>query len=169
MPMKMISASKGFSLIEVLIAVVVLAIGLLGMASLMLTSMQSNQNAAERSAATVLSYDLIERMRGNPDQIALYVGNIGDPSSLLNPCDEADACNGGMNAAELAGFDVLTWSNQLQANLPGATATVQALPNNQYCIAVFWPQTQSGMTAANTTACGTDANGRGFTSLQVTL
>lgn len=169
MSMSKICHSNGFSLIEVLIAVVVLAIGLLGMASLMLTSMQSNQNAAERSTATVLSYDLIERMRGNPDQLARYVGDIGNPSTLLDPCDGAGACNGGMNATELADFDVLTWSNQLQATLPGATATVQALPNNEYCIAVFWPQTQTGMVDATSTACGTDANGRAFTTLQVTL
>lgn len=169
MPMKSPHSTQGFSLIEVLIALVILAIGLLGMASLMLTSMQSNQSAAERSAAIVLSYDLVERMRGNPDQIDLYVGDIGDPSTLLDPCDTSGACNGGMNAEELAGNDLLNWAGQLQNNIPGSAAVVEQLPDNEYCIAIFWPQNQAGMVAAGATACGTAANGRAFTTLQVTL
>ena len=56
---------RGFTLIEVMIALVILAVGLLGMASLMVRSQQSNEGAYSRSQASILAYDIIERMRAN--------------------------------------------------------------------------------------------------------
>lgn len=56
---------RGFTLIEVMVAVVILAVGLLGMASLMARSQQSSEGAYQRSQATLLAYDIIERMRSN--------------------------------------------------------------------------------------------------------
>lgn len=165
MPMKSSRTTRGFSLIEVLIAMVVLAIGLLGMASLMLTSVQSNQSAAERSAAIVLSYDLIERMRSNPDQVQLYVG---DPSTFVDPC-LSDDCSAGMTPTQMASNDLAKWASELQARIPGSEAMIQQLPNDEYCIAIFWPQNQPGIVADNAAACGTAADGRAFSALQVTL
>jgi type IV pilus assembly protein PilV len=58
---------NGFTMIELLIALLILAVGLFGMASLMMTSMKSNQSAAMRSQASWLAYDIVERMRLNSD------------------------------------------------------------------------------------------------------
>ncbi len=55
----------GFSLIEVLVALVITAIGLLGLASLQLVSLRTQHNAFMRGQATQLNHDIIERMRGN--------------------------------------------------------------------------------------------------------
>lgn len=57
--------TQGFTLIEVMVAVVILAIGLLGMATLMTQSMQSSESAYSRSQAGVLAYDILDRMRSN--------------------------------------------------------------------------------------------------------
>ncbi|MCX7101946.1 MAG: type IV pilus modification protein PilV, partial [Methylobacter sp.] len=57
--------TAGFTLIEVLIAMLVLAVGLLGLAGLQATSLKSNQSAYNRSQATQLAYDLADRMRAN--------------------------------------------------------------------------------------------------------
>ncbi len=57
---------EGATLIEVLIAIVVLSIGLLGLAGLQATSVQSNHSAYQRSQATLLGYDLADRMRAQP-------------------------------------------------------------------------------------------------------
>jgi type IV pilus assembly protein PilV len=59
------SRSTGFTLLEVLVAVLVLAIGLLGMAGLQMTGMKSNNSAYLRSQASLLAYDITERMRAN--------------------------------------------------------------------------------------------------------
>jgi type IV pilus assembly protein PilV len=58
-------AGRGFTLIETLVAVLVLSIGLLGIAALQLTSLQSNSTATQRSQATFLAYDIVDRMRAN--------------------------------------------------------------------------------------------------------
>lgn len=55
----------GFSMIEVLVAVLILAIGLLGVAGTQLLSMQQTSNANTRSTATLYAQDLIERVRSN--------------------------------------------------------------------------------------------------------
>jgi len=55
--------ASGATLIEVLVAIVVLAIGLLGLAGLQMTSLQSNYSAMMRTKATLLAYDLTDRMR----------------------------------------------------------------------------------------------------------
>src|SRR6185295_1538044 len=57
--------SRGFTMIEVLVSLVVLSIGLLGVAALQLTSLRSNHSSAMRSQATFLAYDIIDRMRAN--------------------------------------------------------------------------------------------------------
>ena len=58
-------SQSGFSLIEVLVAIVVLSIGLLGLAGLQATGLRQNQSASYRSTATVLAYDIVDAMRAN--------------------------------------------------------------------------------------------------------
>ena len=57
--------NTGFTLIEVLIAMIVLAVGLLGLAGLQATSLRNNQSAYNRIKATQLAYDIADRMRAN--------------------------------------------------------------------------------------------------------
>jgi type IV pilus assembly protein PilV len=56
---------KGFTLLEVLVAMLVLSIGLLGLAGLMASSLRNNHSAYYRTQATWLAYDVIDRMRVN--------------------------------------------------------------------------------------------------------
>jgi type IV pilus assembly protein PilV len=56
---------EGFTLIEALVALLVLSIGLLGVAALQLTALQNNNNALFRSQATYLAYDIADRIRAN--------------------------------------------------------------------------------------------------------
>ncbi len=58
----------GAGLVEVLVAVVVLSIGLLGIAGMQLVSLRNNHSAWLRSEATVRAYDIMERMRANREQ-----------------------------------------------------------------------------------------------------
>jgi type IV pilus assembly protein PilV len=59
------SRARGFTLVEALVALVVLSIGLLGVAALQLTSLRANTSASSRSQATFLAYDITDRMRAN--------------------------------------------------------------------------------------------------------
>lgn len=74
---------KGFTLVEMLVALVVLSIGLLGVAALQLTSLRNNHSSAMRTQATFLAYDIIDRMRANRQDAmdGNYVTDFGDPAS----------------------------------------------------------------------------------------
>jgi len=69
--------SRGFSLIEVMIAVLLVSIGLLGMALLQSTALRAGQSSSERTAATLLGYQILDMARANRSQTALY-GRIVD-------------------------------------------------------------------------------------------
>ncbi|WP_206606719.1 type IV pilus modification protein PilV [Steroidobacter cummioxidans] len=57
---------RGFTLVEILVTVVLISVGLLGVAALQLTTLRGNQDAYVRSQASVLAGDILDRMRVNP-------------------------------------------------------------------------------------------------------
>lgn len=59
------SRASGFTLLEMLVALLVLSFGLLGMAGLQATGLRNNSNAYHRTQATVIAFDMFERMRAN--------------------------------------------------------------------------------------------------------
>ena len=75
--------NAGFTLIEVLIAMLVLAIGLLGLAALQVNSLRNNQSAYNRTQATLLAYEMADRMRTNKTAIASgsYVSTSPPPGT----------------------------------------------------------------------------------------
>ena len=97
---------RGFSLLELLVAVLVIAVGALGVAGLQLASTQNNRGALERSLATMLANDLIERMRANPT--AAYGASLGSPPPAL-----VDCIAGSCSPAQLAQFDLAVWKCML--------------------------------------------------------
>lgn len=98
----------GSSLLEVLISVVVISIGLLGVAGLQLASMKNIQSSSERSMAVLLSYSIVERMRSNPNQMAEY--------QLANWTSEAP------EGASTANNDLRAWFCELHGNTNPAHA-----------------------------------------------
>ena len=67
-----IMKNKGFTLLEVLITVVILAIGLLGLAGLQVNGMKNNLSAEQRGLASQLAYDMADRIRGNREEAILF-------------------------------------------------------------------------------------------------
>lgn len=110
-------------MIEVLVALVILAIGLLGLAVLQIASMQNVQGGYMRAQATLLAYDIIDRMRANIPGI-----NSGSYDILLADAAPASpACLGAAadcSAAEMGQFDVAQWRTSLGAYLPAGNGSV---------------------------------------------
>lgn len=77
---------RGATLMEVLVSVFVLSIGVLGVAGLQVTAKRSNYEATQRATAASLAQDIVERMRSNPQQLAIYTnsgaGRIIDGSTM---------------------------------------------------------------------------------------
>ena len=131
-----ISAKKnrGFSMIEVLFALLILAIGLFGMASLMMTSMKSNQSAAVRSQATWLAYDIIERMRLNTDT-ATGGGYDITAADTADDVDDPGCKDTGCSATATAQLDLWEWKSQLEQT--GLSGAVQRTGNTM-TVTITW-------------------------------
>ncbi len=114
---------KGATLLEVLVAVLVLSIGLLGIAGLQVISMKYTSSAYQRAQATQLAYDVIDRMRTNRDEAEKYgsgyVVALGGSYSVSTTC-EAASCN----PTAMATYDIANWKVALAATLPSGDGSV---------------------------------------------
>ena len=124
----------GFTLLEAMIALLVLSIGLLGIAALQAQGLRYNTDSYIRSQATILAYDIIERMRINSTNAAAYVGGL--------PAAEC-----GEEGADLAENDRACWHAGVAAVLPGGNAEIVGNVGGNpdaYRITVTWFDRQSG-------------------------
>ncbi|GAB2584368.1 type IV pilus modification protein PilV [Nitrincola alkalisediminis] len=135
---------KGATLLEVLIATVVISIGLLGLAGLQVKSVQNNYNAYVRSQASLLASDLAERMRAAPQQTAdTYLINSFPNLAEFNALDCGTVDNLDLDTAAK---DLLQWRRSVFCLLPEGNARVtrSALNNNVINIDIRWSDPRSG-------------------------
>lgn len=123
--------SNGFSLLEVLIAVLILAIGLLGTAGLVMQSMKSNQSSYQRTQASLLAYDLAERMRLNSDLALSSDSYVA--TTTANPGTEPTCTT--CSPTDTAARDMYEWSTA--ANAQGLDGAVTR-NGNEYTITMSW-------------------------------
>lgn len=117
----------GFSLLEVMIAMVIFSIGLLGLAGLMAQSTRFTNSAQYRTQATYLAYDILDRMRANPSQAKNPTLNYNN--SYGNTALGTSTCyNTTCSLAELATADLDQWLYAVQNTLPDGDGQV-TLPN----------------------------------------
>jgi type IV pilus assembly protein PilV len=133
--------NNGFTLVEVLVALVVLAGGLLGLAALQATSLRNTQSAYNRSQATQLAYQMADRMRANVANAGLlatsaYVGAV--PGAAIANCTAAAGCT----PAQMAQNDLFEWNqdidNALSANATGTIAAVPVGAPTGFTITINW-------------------------------
>lgn len=113
-----INNQKGSSLVEVMVALFVLAIGLLGVLAMQSKSMQYNQSAHVYSQAVYLANDIAERVRSNTDPAANYA--VAIPGSEPTDCKTV-ACG----AAALAAWDLYWWNQNIQNFLPAGAGAIE--------------------------------------------
>ena len=138
---------QGFTLLEVLIALLVLSIGLLGLAALQTTGLRSNEMASMRTTSTMLTYDISDRMRANSQGTTDgdYVIDSGPVTGAVTDCTSPDC-----TTAQLATFDLSQWKTAV-GRLPGGQGdiTQTAGPPLLHTITVRWDENRTG-------ASGTD-------------
>lgn len=110
--------SDGFSLIELLIALIVFSIGLLAIAGLQTVSKQANFEAIQRTTAAQVANGLLEDMRTNGNGIDIYAAapDLGGGAAGAEPvpnCRDGNECN----AAQKAAHDLWFWEQVLDGNL----------------------------------------------------
>lgn len=115
--------SRGISLLESMIAIVLLALGVLAILGVQLRTLADTQTSVRRAQAIRLIEDLSERMRINPGALTegaldRYTVGWGGPSVA------APDCSAGCKAVDLARHDMVQWKRLVQATLPAGDATV---------------------------------------------
>ena len=117
------ATQKGVGLLEVLIAIVIIAIGLLGLAGLQTVSLQLNQGALVRSQASNLAYDITERIRANWSDAAAYNIDVDhEPES---------------SPETIAARDIKEWRDALAATLPDGKGSVEVV-GNRVTVIIQW-------------------------------
>lgn len=126
--------TQGFSLIEVLIALIIMSVGMLGIAGLYVHGMQAGRTSTFRHHAVTLAGDVADRIRANPLGGPAYEG-----AGANNNC-----VGGGINctAPEMAANDVDLWLQQAAATLPDGDIDVTYAPGvpAQYTVTVSWSE-----------------------------
>lgn len=137
---------NGFSMIEVLVTMVILAIGLLGVAGLQIASVRNTQVAAQRSIATQQAYDIAERMRANMGPFANGFpipgeGTAGGAYDNLGPNIPAvPACAPNCTPAQQAVIDHAAWNTANGRVLNGGFGTVVGSLANGFTVRLNWTE-----------------------------
>jgi len=114
----MIRKHSGFTLLEVLVAIVVLSLGLLGLAGLQAASLRNNQTAYYRGIATQQAYDMADRLRAN--LAGVRAGSYNNLAAVI-PADPGCFTTG---CPDMAATDHFQWNTVNAALLPGGVGTV---------------------------------------------
>ncbi|WP_455201821.1 type IV pilus modification protein PilV [Kaarinaea lacus] len=152
------STQSGFTIIEMLIAVLVISIGLLGMAGLQTSGIQQSHNSYLKTQASMLAYDMADRMRSNLQGV--NAGNYDAVDSMDNPVTSKPGCISGNTACsstETATYDIYQWTNKdaegsIASLLPSGYGMVSE-NGGVFTITVLWDEARTGATGTN---CGTD-------------
>ena len=137
--MRIIVRPRGFTILEVLIALLVFSLGLLGMAGLLVISVKTNHSAYLRTQASFMAQSMGDRMRANVPRVwagdydGTYSGTTGD----TDPCPSGTACT----REEVATRDKAQWETQLGDQLPNASAVIACTPDGTVAVT---PNEQAG-------------------------
>ena len=122
---------------EVLVALVVMSVGMLGIAALYLEGLRAGRTALYRTTAVTLAADMADRIRANSTAPTAYAGTgPGADSACINGASDC-------TASQLAGDDWFNWNNQLAAQMPeGAVGEIDVAGTAPatYTITVAWPE-----------------------------
>lgn len=142
------SRQKGFSLIEALVAFLILSIGMLGIASLQMVSLKAAKTATLRTVAVVKVEEMMERIRNNPGAVTKYAVGTSDSGQLFE-CNDYTPPVVHCDGDELAADDIYYWKKELKDALPALgttasidvdTALINSAPVNAVTITINWQE-----------------------------
>lgn len=130
-------AARGFTLLEVLITLIILSIGLLGMAALQAMALKNNQSSFQRSQAVMMTYFMLDAMRTNRSDAATGLYDMGK------------TCTAPTAGSSLATHDKNFWITKLKANIGNSSETcgevdcTTASGNTNCTVTVYWDDSRA--------------------------
>ncbi len=159
---------RGVTLLEILITMFILAVGILGTAGLQLKAKRANFEARQRTTASALAQDILERMRANAAALATYTADgvgtvLTGADAASQPCPSGSSCT----TTQLAQFDLYEWEQALvgaseqrgAANIGGLLAVTGCIDgpvaggSGDYSIAIAW-RGQEPLSNPSVSTCG---------------
>jgi type IV pilus assembly protein PilV len=136
-----IRGQRGFGLIESLVALVVISVGMIGIAALYGQGLRASTTAFYRTHAVNLAADMADRIRVNRRGNASYGG-----AAVNNPCGAGGGAN--CTPAQMAAYDLFVWQGQVNGLLPAGAGVVQFTGTTPptYTIRVTWTEPGVGVT-----------------------
>ena len=119
-------SQAGFTLLEVLITLIILSIGLLGLAGLQTMSLRANHEAYLRGQAVVQAYDIADRMRSNRKgtEDGDYSYGTAALGTKETKCETAKTAGGGCTPQQMAQNDLFRWNEANRASLPSGIGII---------------------------------------------
>lgn len=129
-------SQHGFSLVEVLIALIIMSVGMLGIAGLYVQSMQAGRTSLFSHHAVTLAGDVADRIRANPTAGLAYAAPVGANNNCVGGGTDC-------NVAEMAANDIDIWQTEADNVLPNGQVTVvydDTVAPPTYEITVSWSE-----------------------------
>lgn len=151
----------GFTLLEVMIAMVVFSVGMLGLAGIQGIALQSNNTAYMRTIAMQQSYNMADILRASADfqgaidstfdSVSTTIGST-PTACILNSLSNTLSCS----TSDMADSDIFHWQTRLAKELPSGRATISKDATTKvYTITIMWDEKHSGVTGEG---CSGDSN-----------
>jgi type IV pilus assembly protein PilV len=134
-PIETRTRQSGFSLVEALIALIIISVGMLGIAGLYVQGMQAGRTSLFRHHAVTIAGDVADRIRANPRAGGAYAGTGVNRECVAAGID--------CSAADMAANDIFAWRHQAEESLPNGDVQVSfddAARPPQYTIRVSWTE-----------------------------
>ena len=164
-------ADRGATMIEVLVAILILSIGMLGIAGLQVASMKYSQGGWARAAVASGLSDFADRIRANPGSTTTAYAVAGDyaaqrtalRANTVVAARDCEALNAVCSAAELADFHLVQWRLAIDASMSDSATLVTGDRTAGYVTTVMWFDKaflkKDGVTLDDSAACVAGATG----------
>lgn len=159
--MKIFKNQMGVGMVEVLVALLVLAIGVLGYVALQLRAIDASAEALSKSQAMLIMRGLAENIRANPAAFSNYPALVQGYSNYSSTTVSPTSClNSACTAVQMATFDAYNTAKNADQygmkitmeNCPGVTSTMSL---KRQCLYIFWGKTQPNSTTTTTGSVST--------------
>lgn len=146
-----LTSQNGFTLLEIMVAMVIFAVGLLGLAGMQSIAFQNEHSSYSRSQAILLAYEMADRIKANPAGSPAY-DISANTLTVADYTGSAMCTDNDCTITDMVKYDMGLWKASLASLLPsglGSLSRTVAVGNTTQTITVHWDEDRTGATGLN--------------------